>query len=219
MDTGNRSKKGSIGSKEVADVLKSAISKGELKLSQRLVEAQLCDRFGVKRNTIREALRRLEHDGFVKITRHVGAFVAEFSRGDIEQIYDILSVLDGLAVRLATPFITAEQIGRLEGLLEQMEAADKPAAIYDLNHEFHALLCEWSENRRLIDLINNLRLSLETFSFRSFYAPGQIAASHSEHRQLLQAIKESDPIKAENILRVHLIDTKNRVIKWVYRSL
>ena len=181
----------------MADNIKTAIATGELKPGQRLVESQLCDLFVVKRSRIREALRKLEHEGFVKITPNVGAVVAEFSRGDIEHIYDLLSVLDGLAVRLATLFITPEQIQKLESLIERMEATDKRSLFSEYNDDLHNLFCSYSENSRLISFTDNLRLSIKAFGYRGFYAPGQVESSNAEHRKILQAVKEKKDLQAE----------------------
>jgi DNA-binding GntR family transcriptional regulator len=206
------------GFREVADDIKAAIASGELKAGQRLVEAQLCELFGVKRNMISEALHKLEHEGFVKITPHVGAVVVGFTRNDIEQIYDLLSVLDGLAVRLATPFITGVQLENLETLLERMEAADKPSLFARYNDDFHNLLCNYSENDRLVGLTENLRLGIKIIGWRSFYVPGQIATSKAEHREILQAMKENKPLLAERIMRDHIIDAKNRLIIYIQKN-
>lgn len=207
------------GSQDVVNELMTAIAIGTFKPGQRLVELQLCELFGAKRNKIREVLRKLEHDGFVKITPNVGAVVTEASRYDIEQIYDLLSVLDGMAVRVVTPYITPEQLETLEDLIRKMEATDKPALVSNFNEKFHELLCSYSENTRLLKLTENLRLSINAFGFRSFFAPGQIAASNSDHRKILHAIKENKPEKAERIMRKHIVDAKNRLIKWMFKSL
>ena len=207
------------GSDEVAREIMPAIATGALKPGQRLVEASLCELFGVKRTKIREALRKLEHDGFVNITPNVGAVVSEVSRIDVEQMYDLLAVLDGMAVRLVTPCIVPEQLAILEAILDKMDATDVPALYADHNNEFHSLLASYSENSRLMKIADNLRLSIMAFGFRSFFAPGQIAASNTDHRKVLQAIKENKPDKAEKIMRKHVLDAKNRLIKWMYKSL
>lgn len=212
-------KKYNKGIQEVANEIMEAIAKGELEPGQRLVETHLMKLYGVKRNKIRMVLNKLEHDGFVKIIPHAGAIVAEFSHTDIEQIYDLLSVLDGLAVRLITPFITVEQLGNLEKLLEQMEATDNSAIIADYNDKFHKLLCIYSENDRLINFSDKLNLNITAFGYRSFHVPGQVEATIAEHRKIFQAIKENNPEKAEKLMRKHLIDAKKRLIKWLYRSL
>ena len=207
------------GPHEVAREIMTAIATGALKPGQRLVEASLCDLFGVKRNKIREALRKLEHDGFVSITPNVGAVVSEVSRIDIEQMYDLLAVLDGMAVRVVTPCIVPEQFAILEAILDKMDSTDDPALYADHNNEFHSLLGSYSENSRLMKVADNLRLSIMAFGFRSFFVPDQIAASNRDHRKVLQAIKENKPDKAEKIMRKHVLDAKNRLIKWMYKSL
>ena len=206
-------------SDQVAQEIMTAIAQGALKPGQRLVEVQLSRLFGVTRNKIREALRKLEHIGFVKITPRVGAVVSEVSRSDIEHLYDLLSVLDGMAVRIVTPSLMPEQVEELEAILRKMEATDEPALFADYNNEFHSRLCYYSENDRLMKVADNVRLSIAAFGFRSFFVPGQIDASNKEHRKILQAMKENRPGKAEKIMRKHLLDTRNRLIKRIYKSL
>jgi DNA-binding GntR family transcriptional regulator len=203
----------------IVKTLIAAIATGKFKPGQKLVELQLCELFGVKRSKVREALRKLEHDGFVKITRNIGAVVSKFSRRDMEEIYDLLAVLEGMAVRIATPFVPPELLERLEILLDKMEATADPALISDLNGEFHSLLVSYSENRRLIKATGNLRMSITAFGIRSFFVPGQIAASHRDHRKIVEAIRENKEEKAERMMRQHLITSKNRLIKWIYKSL
>lgn len=206
-------------SQDIADELRAMIATGKLSPGQRLIELQLSQQLEVTRNRVRDALRRLEHEGFVKITPNIGAVVAEFSRADIEQMYDLLAVLDGLAVRIATPFITPRQITTLESIATTMETSDKPIVFADHNNEFHSLLCSFSENGRLMRVAENLRLNISAFGFRSFYVPGQIMASNEDHRKILQAIRDRKPAKAETVIRKHVVDAKNRLIKWMYKSL
>jgi DNA-binding GntR family transcriptional regulator len=207
------------GVQEIAEAIRTAIATGEQKPGQRLVECQLSELYGVKRNRIREALRRLEHEGFVAITPNVGAVVAAFSRVDIEQMYDLLAVLDGLAVRLATPFITDAQLLKLEKIQKKMEGSDNIRIISQSNVEFHLLLDEFSENKRLAEITGNISSRISVFGYSSFHVPGQTAVSNDEHRKIIQAMKERDPVLAEQLMRDHLIEAKNRLIKWLYRSL
>ena len=208
-----------MGPKEITDALRSAIASGERKPGQRLVETQLCEFFAVKRSIIRAALQKLAHEGFVTITSNVGASVVEFSRDDIEQVYDLLGVLEGLAVRLATPFVTDSQVLKMEELLNRMEDADSQHVFFQYNDEFHVLLCALSGNKRLLSLTDNLRLSRNTFGYHSLFVPGQTTISKAEHRKIFQAIKENKPIEAEQFMRDHLINAKNLLVKWLSRSL
>ena len=203
----------------IVEDLKSGIANGTFKPGQRLVEAHLSELFGAKRSKIREALRKLEQDGFAKIIPNVGAFVLEFSQKDIEHIYDLMSVLEGLAVRVITPFMTNEQLESMEVLIKKMEATEKATQFYEYNNDLHSLLIMWSENDDLIKLTDNLRLRIRCVILQNLYGPGQIAASIREHRELLQAMTERKAEKAEKLMRNHIFHAKNRFLKYLNKSL
>jgi DNA-binding GntR family transcriptional regulator len=209
----------SLERQKILESLKAEIASGTLKPGQRLVEFHLSEVFNVKRSRIREVLRKLEQDGFVKIIPNVGAKVAEFSQKDIENIFDILIVLEGLAVRLITPFISNNQLKSLKVLINKMEATDKIPLFHIYNMKFHSSIIKLSENDRLIKLTNNLMYNIRCASFQTMSSPGQIAASTKEHRKIFEAIKNRDPIKAEQLMRDHLLQAKNRLIKYMNKSL
>lgn len=209
-------KNNSIECREIVEDLKAGMA--TLKPGQRLVELHLCKRFGVKRNKVREALRQLEQDGFVKIIPHVGAIVAELSQKDIEHTYDLLGVLEGLAARAATPSITAQHLENIDVLIKKMEAADKSSMFFDYNKEFHSFLTSLSENDRLIRLAENLRDHVRCFYFRGFYRP-HIKAASNEHQKIVEAIKDMKPVKVEQLIRAHYLNSKNRFIKYMNKSL
>jgi DNA-binding GntR family transcriptional regulator len=204
---------------KIVEELKAGIASGKLKPGQRLVEAHLSEAFGVKRNNIREVLRKLEQDGFVKIIPNVGAKVAVFSQKDIEHIYDLLSVVEGLAVKVITPFITAEQIKSIEVLIKKMEATHKAPLFYEYNNNLHSLFITWSENDHLIKLTDNLRFKIRCVNLQGIFTPGQIPASNNQHRKIFEAIKDRNSAKAEHLMRNHLVDAKNRLIKYLNKSL
>lgn len=204
---------------KIAIDLKSAIADGTFKPGQRLVEIQLSELLGVTRSKIREALRKLEQDGFVKIIPNVGAIVSELSQKDIENIYDLMSVLEGLAVRVITSFITAEQLEGIEGLIKKLEVTHKAILFYELNNELHSLLIKLSENEHLIKLRESLMSRIRCVNLQCLFSPGQMAASIKEHRRIFEAIKERKPVKAEQLMRNHLICAKSRLIKYLNKSL
>lgn len=204
---------------KIVEELKAGIASGTLKPGQRLVELHLSKVFGATRSKIREALRKLEQDGFVKIIPNVGARVAEFSQKDIEHIYDLMSVLEGLAVRVITPFITDEQLKRIEVLVNKVEAAHKATQFYELNNQLHSLLITLTENDHLIRLVDNFMLRIRCLNLQCLFSPGQMVASVKEHRKILEAIKEGKAVKAEQLMRNHLLCAKNRLIKYINKSL
>jgi DNA-binding GntR family transcriptional regulator len=204
---------------KIVEELKAGIASGTLKPGQRLVEVHLSKVFGVTRSKIREALKKLEQDGFVKIIPNVGARVAEFSQKDIEHIYDLMSVLEGLAVRVITPFLTDEQLKRIEALIHKVEAAHKPTQFFEVNNELHSFLIALSENDDLIKLADNFMFRIRCLNLQCLFSPGQMAAGVKEHRKIFEAIKERKAVKAEQLMRNHLLSAKNRLIKFINKSL
>jgi DNA-binding GntR family transcriptional regulator len=204
---------------KIMEDLKAGIASGKFKPGQRLVEIHLSNVLGVTRGKIREALRKLEQDGFVQIIPNVGARVAEFSQKDIEHIYDLMSVVEGLAVRVITPFLTDEQLKRIETLIDNVEAARKPTQFFELNNELHSFLITLSENDHLIKLTENFMFRIRCLNLQCLFSPGQMAASVKEHRKILGAMKARKAAKAEQLMRHHLLYAKNRLIKFINKSL
>jgi len=204
---------------KIMEDLKAGIASGKFKPGQRLVEIHLSNVLGVTRGKIREALRKLEQDGFVQIIPNVGARVAEFSQKDIEHIYDLMSVVEGLAVRVITPFLTDEQLKRIETLVDKVEAARKPTQFFELNNELHSFLITLSENDHLIKLTENFMFRIRCLNLQCLFSPGQMAASVKEHRKILGAMKARKAAKAEQLMRNHLLYAKNRLIKFINKSL
>jgi DNA-binding GntR family transcriptional regulator len=199
--------------------VKAEIASGTLTSGQRLVEVSLAERFAVKRNKIREALRQLEHDRFVEIIPNVGAIVPELSQKDIENTYDLVGVLEGLAARVATPYVKPGHIKKLERLIAKMEGTDKPSQFLSYNQRFHALLTSLAENNRLTDFTEILVLQLKRLGLQGFYRAGRMTASIKEHKKIVEAIKENNPLKVEKLIRDHFFHAKNELVRYLNKSL
>ncbi len=205
--------------RSIVDTLKEEIASGTLEPGQRLTENQLMERFQLSRNRSREALKQLGAEGFLKITPNVGAVVTELSQKDIEHSYDLMGVLEGLAARVATPCISPRHLEELQLLIDKMEAAEGPSMFLVFNNEFHSLIASLSENDQLISITDNLRVQLRRFGLRALQNPLQMAASKTEHRKMFHAIKENKPEEAEQAVREHHLNAKNRLIKGMNKSL
>ena len=204
---------------KIVEDLRTRIGSGKLKPGERLVEVHLSKGFGVTRSKIREALKKLEQDGFVTIIPNVGARVAEFSQKDIEHIYDLMSVLEGLAVRVITPFLSDQQLKRIEALVDKVEAVHNPTQFFELNNELHSFLISLTENDHLIRIADNFMFKIRCLNLQCLFSPGQITAGVIEHRKILEAIKARNAVKAEQLMRTHLLSAKNRLIKFINKSL
>jgi DNA-binding GntR family transcriptional regulator len=204
---------------KIMEELKTRIANGTFAPGQRLVESRLGELLGAPRSRIREALRNLEQDGFVKIIPNAGAVVAEFSQREIENLYDLISVLEGLAVRVITPFLTDEQIGVIEALVGKIEGSSTPTSFYHSNMEFHGLLTTLTENDHLMKMMDSLRSRIQCVNLQILLAPGQMATSMKEHRKIFEAMKKRDSVKAEQLMRSHILQAKNHLLKGMNKSL
>ena len=203
----------------IENTLKRKIGSGAIKQGERLVENQLCKQFGVGRGKIREALKRLEHEGFVKITPYVGAMVTEFSQKDIEQIYDLMGVLEGLSMLVTTVMLHDNDVQKIESIVEQMESTGDQSEFFQLNKQFHSLLSSLGDNPTLNSFMEVLRGRALVMGLQSLYNPEQIKASILEHRKILKAIKEAKPQRVEKLIRDHYLKAKNRYIRYLNKTL
>ena len=158
----------------VCETLREAIISGILKPGERLMEIQLADELGVSRTPIREAIRKMELEGFLVMVPRRGTYVADLSIKDINEVFEIRTALDVLAAGLAAERITEEEIEELERLLVyigEMIEEKNYEKIIETDGEFHDVLYKASRNDRLIGIINNLREQFTRFRSISIIQP------------------------------------------------
>ncbi len=191
----------------VCEALRAAIQSGELPPGERLMEIPLAEELGVSRTPIREAIRKLEQEGFVVMIPRRGTYVADITLKDINQVFEIRSSLEELAASLASERITPDELEELERHLvsinDYMENRDFDK-IVAADIAFHEVLYSASRNDRLIEIIHNLRE--QTFRFRSvsMNQPGRLAKTWEEHRLLVEALADHNPQQARRIARIHM---------------
>lgn len=199
----------------VATNIRRAIEAGALNPGDRLVEAEIAAQMGISRAPVREAIHLLEQEGFVVTTPRKGTFIIELDRQDIEEIFSLRSVLEGLAVKLAMPHLNAAELEALESLVNDMreaaEARDMPRLV-ETDLAFHQrIVCLAGHNRLLQDW---LRMSTQ---LRLFFAikdqlyenPRDVAESH---QPVLDALHARDVDAAQRALTEHIVDAGRLVL-------
>ncbi|CAG4919357.1 unnamed protein product [Acidocella sp. C78] len=185
--------------------LLKAIEEGALPPGARLREAELAQRFGISRTPVREALKRLEHQGLVVHTPHQGATVATLSDVQMSELYEMRAVLEGAAARMAAQHAAESDIALLAALIERDAALiGSPADLALNNRLFHRQILTASRNRYLHDMLESLRLSLALLGGTSLAVAGRAAKSVEEHRAILDRIAARDPDGAEAASRDHI---------------
>lgn len=200
----------------VLDAIRSAIINGTLQPRERLMEIQMAEELGVSRTPIREALRKLELEGFIVMVPRKGAYVSDLSFKDIADVFEIRAALEGLAAGLAAERITDDELETMERLLvgkqEAITAGDIDKLV-EVDTSFHELLYRASRNVRLATIISNLREQIQRFRLTSLSFPGRNKESLLEHKQIVEAIQSRDIQLARQLAQEHIENAENVLIE------
>ena len=177
--------------------LRTAILHGYFGPGERLREEALAKSMGVSRGPIREAFSQLEREGLVVIQRNRGTFVARLTREDAEEIYSLRRVLERLAVERVVACATAAQLDAMQQVIDTMAACtergitEQEAA--ELDVEFHEMLYQASDHKRLYDCWVNLRRQIHILLLSRNVADADYRViTVSSHQMILDALRERD---------------------------
>ncbi|MCI6159359.1 MAG: GntR family transcriptional regulator [Selenomonadaceae bacterium] len=200
----------------VCESIRDAIRKGILKPGERIMEIQLAEELGVSRTPVREAIRKLELEGYVVMMPRRGTYVANMSIRDISEIFEIRTALESLSNGLAAERITPEELEHLQRLLvmisSYIETKDMDK-IVETDIEFHDLLYHAARNSRLVGIISNLRDQLTRFRTLSMSYPGRLEATLDEHRTIVEAIAQGDGRAAKKAAEKHMENSEKTLLK------
>ncbi len=200
----------------VFETVREAIITGQLPPGERIMETQLAEELGVSRTPVREAIRKLELEGLVAIIPRRGAYVAGLSLKDIIEVFEIRGALEGLAAALAAERITDEELDKLERHLvksaELIGRADLEGMV-EIDTGFHLLLYEASRNKRLANIISNLREQIHRFRQTSLSYPGRMKDALEEHRKIVEAISARNPELARELAQEHIENAENSIMQ------
>jgi DNA-binding GntR family transcriptional regulator len=200
---------------QVRDRLREDILAGRLEPGTELSEVALAREFGTSRGPLREALGRLASEGLVTITPRRGAVVAQLSREEFIDAYQVREALETLAVRLAVPLMSDAEIAHLRELCELMDRAARANEVqvfFETNNSFHEALVRASRNRKLHDVHRILVGQMVPYLPRSLELRGNLQQSVAEHQAILAAIEERDSERAARLLAEH-IEVPQRVLE------
>ena len=192
---------------DVAERLREQIFSHELAPGSWLDEQSLAIAFGISRTPMREAIKVLASEGLVTTKMNKGAYVTEVDRRDLEQIFTVLSLLEGQAAKETAIKASEAQLTQLDNLHHRLEkaAADRDTGqFFEINVKFHELIQEIAGNKWMNGVIEDLRKVLKLQRRDSLTRSGRLLSSLVEHREILQAILKRDPLAAELAMRKHL---------------
>lgn len=192
---------------QAVEAIRAEIISGALSPGQKLVERELCERLDVSRNTLREACRQLEAEGFLVIPPHKGPTVARLSDRDARAVYEVREALECAAVRLFVERASDELVAELKAAVAEVEAAhgsNDVSRMLETKSRFYDVLYSGADNQVLHDQARLLNGRLSQLRARSLSHDGRPRASIKEIREVLREIAARDADKASALWRQHI---------------
>ncbi|QDA37033.1 GntR family transcriptional regulator (plasmid) [Paracoccus liaowanqingii] len=189
------------------------IKSGQLVPGARLREAELASRFGISRTPVREAIRQLEADGLVTHQARQGATIRNLDYAEVIELYEMRSVLEGTAARLAARMAQRVEVKELTELNDALAASAPGGAAQELNRQFHRTLLDAARNRFLVKTMSALQKTLLILGPTTLADPTRPEAAATEHAAVIRAIADHDADSAETAMRTHVEAALNARIR------
>lgn len=192
---------------EVADRLRELIEQGELAPGERISEKQLCERFGVSRTPLREALKVLASEGLVELLPNRGSRVVRLTLKTVKDTYDLMAALEGLSGELACQHISDEGIATIRQLHETMLVHYRErelTAYFRVNQRIHESIMTASGNEVLQEMYDNLSQRVKRVRYSKKMTDDFWRRAVQDHEEMIAALEARDGKRLGRVLREHL---------------
>jgi len=198
---------------QIYNIIKERIVSLQLKLGEKIDIQKLAEELGVSQTPVRDALNRLSQNGLVSIRARIGYYVVDLSVEDIAEIYDIRKMFEGYALESAIENIKFDELRQLKQKMEEIrkETDEKigKAKFDETDRELHLLIIKNSNNKRL----HNLFSQTSNFVRISISMGVEWKKSLKEHIALVDALQEKDLLRAKDILKEHINNSRDNATK------
>jgi DNA-binding GntR family transcriptional regulator len=202
---------------EAADRLRDWIVSGKLSEADRLSEPALAEKLGISRTPLREAISRLEHEGFLETETGRSVRIRPLSEELVREIYPVTGALEAIAVRI-TPAKSFD-VARLRALNDEIAAPrTSKARLYAADRELHRLFSAGCGNPRLLDLLENHRRLAARFDGAFRRGLHARERSHAQHEAIIHAIERGRTAAAASLIQEHYLSGIDVVIDWLRKS-
>ncbi|MEG2869452.1 MAG: GntR family transcriptional regulator [Paraclostridium sp.] len=200
----------------VYDSLKSTIISGKIPVGERIIEKEYASKLNISRTPIREALKKLQSEELVEYIPKYGVVVKRVSKDDAIEVYKIRESLEILVINNAIDNITLHEINQIHELLDLTEVKNCEGDLIEVQKlfkDFNTAIYKASKMNRLPLMISQLNDYLHHFRNISILDAVRRDNAINEHRQILKAIIDKDKNLAEMVIKKHLSDSLNVVLK------
>lgn len=203
---------------ELVDRLRGMIVEGVLPAGEKVPERELCEKLGVSRTPMREALKVLAADGLLTLQPNRGARVRDITIEELEEVFPIMGAFEALAGELACAHVTESQVQDVrsshEAMLACYKASDLPG-YFRHNQRIHEIIMEAAGNRTLSDLYRSLSVRVRRARYLANMSSERWQQAVAEHEQILIALEARDPARLAAILKSHLENKFDTVRQWL----
>ncbi|MED4753288.1 GntR family transcriptional regulator [Brevibacillus choshinensis] len=202
---------------KVYQYIKQAIVQGIYKSGERIIERELADQLNVSRTPIREALFRLESQGFVKTLPRKGVVVSQLSPEEVVEIFTILGSLESLAMKMATQKATPEAREELKRIIDEIDAEFSKPEVNQEYKNFHfdinEVIFRAAQSPRLTQMLDGLSDYIRAFVHLGYELPGRQRKAMEEHREIALAVYNGQAELVESLTKIHLENSKRAYLE------
>ena len=209
---------------EVHESLRRAILDRKFKPGTRLNVEELASQLGVSLTPIRSAIQLLAAEGLIDVHSRSGTFVANLTRHDLEEIFDIRCALETLAAEHAVSNLTDAQINRAQALLKLLAKPVRNDAAREAheraNSELHNMIIDASDNRRLREMYTSLQahIAMQRVHHRDSSWKARLELEQQDHERIVNALAARDAEALAKALREHILRAKSALLAGMEES-
>ncbi len=192
-------------------VLREGIISGRLPGGMQLKQDEISAALNVSHIPVREALRRLEAQGLVRIHANRGAAVTELTRSELLDMMEVRATLSVMMMRNSAPMLTRTDFDALDEIVRQQRETSVEDIVHseELNYKFHEILTSHAKNSMANLLLELVHANIDRYLRASFYGTPQTReVSINEHEAIIMTCREGDFESACNLLRDHILNAK-----------
>lgn len=197
---------------QVYEAIKQDILNGKMNYGERINEVQISQELNVSRGPVRESVSKLEQEGLLERNDKNQLSVYKPDAEDLTHIYECRIVLESLAAKMASKYITEEQLEAMEKLMNESsdltnvesEDGDITAKFLELNSEFHIIIIQASMNKRLVNQIKQLQSLTRLYRRFNIHNQERRKIAHQQHYEIYIALKERNESKVNKLMHDHI---------------
>jgi GntR family transcriptional regulator, rspAB operon transcriptional repressor len=205
-------------SDEVYEAMRQSILTHLFAPGQRLQVDEIAAKLGVSLTPVRHAIQQLATEGLIEIRPRSGTFVAQLTKRDVEETFDLRCALECLAAESAVKRISSHELAEFQELIGRLNrpvASERDRKRHEQdNTRFHRLLIECSGNRRLAEMYESLNAHLQIVRVHSRDADWaeRLSVEHAEHVEIVTALEARDLQRLQGALRNHIMRARQSLI-------